>query len=173
MLYLSVNIGILKYICVRKTYNQKMEFDNTMNLRPVTEVFAASHETLDEFCEKLFDILSSDGHVVGNAGGGEFWVDYSDTFTTRHLVVNVTEADGGFNVRFRSGKRFGHVGDVAVMAMVLLAFYCVGRMFVPGPSFLNISGLCISAVIISMLLTAYGRKFGTLESGNIINRLVK
>jgi len=150
-----------------------MEFDNTMKLRPVTEVFAASRETLDEFCERLFGLLSSDGHTVGNAGGGEFWVDYSDTFTAKHLVVNVTEADGGFNVRFRAGKKFSYIGDVAVMAMVLLTFYCAGRMFIPGPSFLNISGLAVAVVIIAYLCTAYGRKFGTVESGIIIDRLVK
>jgi hypothetical protein len=149
-----------------------MEFETTIALKPVTEVFVASRESFEEFCGRLHRVLSADGRHVGDGGNGEFWVDYSDTFFTKHLVVNVSEADGGFNLRFRRGKRFGHIGDVLIMLLILTAVYCVGKMFIPGPSLLNISGLAVSIPIILYFLNAYGRKFGTEESGEIIDRLI-
>ena len=158
-----------------------MEFDNHITLKETGRTVWVSGLAPDAAHRHLWDIFSASSSHVGDAGRGEFWLDYSDLLRTRHLVVELTvpekgpeSADGGatkYGLRFRAGSKLNYLGDVAVMALVLLAFWCLSRLLVPHPPLAAVAGLVLSAVAAAGLVLHAGRNFGRKETDELIEKI--
>ena len=102
---------------------------------------------------------------VGDGGNGEYWLDYPAPLRTRHLVVNLEETDPGqFRLRLRAGSKPDYLCDVLLGFLVLAAFWCLGKLFVPAPSFLYILGFIAAVATAAGLYVWSGKGFGGKET---------
>ena len=123
-----------------------MEFDNTIKLKEADSLDFTSDQPFESVHKQLWDICSGRSSHVGDGGNGEYWLDYPAPLRTRHLVVNLEETDPG---QFR---------------LVLAAFWCLGKLFVPAPSFLYILGFIAAVAAAAGLYVWSGKGFGGKET---------
>ncbi len=148
-----------------------MEFDTNINLREVGSYTLASGKNLEEFVRTLWDKGLETARYVAQTGEGELWMDYTDTLRTRHLVVNVEETEGGFNLRFRGGSKLSYIGDGIVMVCILIAFWLGSKVLVPSPPVLNIIGAVAALAVAAMVFLYSVRSFGREESLELFRKL--
>ena len=163
-----------------------MEFDNRIHLKETGSLRLEAGMPPAALHKRLWEIFSASATHVGDAGAGEFWLDYSDMLRTRHLVVNLPmpeeEADGAGGqevaaapadciIRFRGGSKLSPVGDVAVMALALLAFWCLSHLLVPRPPVIAVAGFVLCAAAAVGLVLWAGRNFGRKETDELIEKI--
>lgn len=167
-----------------------MEFDNRINLKETGRCDLVSDLSPEALHKRLWDLFSASAAHVGDAGAGEFWLDYPDLLRTRHLVVNLSfpgseessddagtaeegasRNPGHYSVRFRGGSKLNYLGDVLVMALALLAFWCLSKLLVPQPPVLAIAGFVLCTTSAIGLFFWAGRKFGEKETDELIEKL--
>ncbi len=148
-----------------------MEFDSGIRLRDVRTVHISSDRDFDSFMRALWDVSGEESREVADTGGGEIWLDYSDFLRTRHMVVNVSASEGGYELRFRSGSKPSLFSDVVIMALCLLAFRLLGKVFVPHPPLAAAAGLVLSLAAVILALFRVGRRFGNAEVDEIIKKI--
>ena len=163
-----------------------MEFDNRIPLKETGRISLVSDLSPEALHKRLWEICSASAAHVGDAGAGEFWLDYSDLLRTRHIVVNVPmpetdgEAEGSreaagepreYPVRFRAGSKLNYVGDVVVMALVLLAFWCLSKLLVPQPPLAAAAGFVAAAAAAAGLAWWAGRNFGRRQTDELIEKI--
>ena len=100
------------------------------------------------------------------------WLDYSNPLQTRHIVLNVSRTDGGYEIGFRAGKRPGRIMDVLLMAFALLLIWCLGKCLTPAPQAVYIAGLVVAVIgVAATLALAYGKTFGREETARLREKL--
>ena len=149
-----------------------MEFDTSLKFKNRGAYRSSSNLDMEEYCLKIWNILSPSVKHAADSGAGEFWLDYSDLMRTKHIVVNVEKEDTGYNIKFRSGVRPGRLADVLLTAFFLLLFWTLSKVFVPQPDPLYCVGLAIGIIgIAAVLLFSFGRTFGEKETALLIDKL--
>ncbi len=148
-----------------------MEFDSGIKLRDIRTVYVSSGMDFDPFMRALWKVLGDESREMADTGGGEVWLDFSDFLRTRHLVVNVSPAEGGYDIRFRSGSRPSLLSDVIMMAFGLIFFWLSGKVFVPHPPLAAAAGLFLSLAAVLLTLFWCGRRFGSAEVDEIIKKI--
>ena len=175
-----------------------MEFDNRIHLKETGSLRLEAGMPPAALHKRLWEIFSASATHVGDAGAGEFWLDYSDLLRTRHLVVNLPmpeeeaedaagQEDAGKQedaagqedaaapadciIRFRGGSKLSPVGDVAVMALALLAFWCLSHLLVPRPPVIAVAGFVLCAAAAVGLVLWAGRNFGRKETDELIEKI--
>lgn len=76
-----------------------------------------------------------------------------------------------YALRFRAGSKLNYLGDVAVMVLVLLAFWCLSKLLVPQPPAAAIAGSVLAAGAAAGLFFWAGRDFGKKETDELIHTL--
>lgn len=170
-----------------------MEFDNRIHLKETGSLRLEAGMAPASLHQRLWDIFSASAAHVGDAGAGEFWLDFSDLLRTRHLVVDfpmpeedaagaeAQEAAGADSpaasmpqdcvIRFRGGSKLSPVGDVVVMALALLAFWCLSHLLVPRPPVAAVAGFVLCAAAAVGLVLWAGRNFGRKETDELIEKI--
>ena len=87
-----------------------MEFETSINYKPISSFELKSQLKYDEFCEAVWNKLSEEGRQMGNAGGGEFLLDYSSFLRTEYLRCRVLQIDDRQGDTLIS-PRYGKGGD--------------------------------------------------------------
>lgn len=142
-----------------------MEFDNTIKLKEAGSLDFTSDQPFESVHKQLWDICSGRSSHVGDGGNGEYWLDYPAPLRTRHLVVNLEETDPGqFRLRLRAGSKPDYLCDVLLGFLVLAAFWCLGKLFVPAPSFLYTLGFIAAVAAAAGLYVWSGKGFGGKET---------
>lgn len=143
-----------------------MEFDTKISLRTLGRFDVVSGLEPDAFGEKIWEIARSQAKEVGEGGLSEFWLDYSDTFRTRHLVIDFdrTDEEGVYHVNIKAGRRQSTVIDIIVGFLLILAFWLCSKTM--GPVFrpwMLVGAIVAAAVAAAFAL--YGNKdFGKAEA---------
>lgn len=169
---------------------QIMEFDNRIHLKDTGRSDLAAALSPEALHKRLWEIFSTSAAHVGDAGAGEFWLDYSDLLRTRHLVVNLSFPNGGdngepaedapvgtkrtpvrYSLRFRGGSKLSPVGDVIVMLLALLAFWCLSHLLVPRPPMAAVVGFVLCTAAAAGLFLWAGRNFGGKETDELIEKI--
>jgi len=146
-----------------------MEFDTSIKLKQLSSADISSPYGKEEFTEKVWNILSKYSSEIGEGGSGQFWLDYSTTMSTRHMVVDVDEKEPNlYHVTIRSGSRASRITDVCIVVLVLLAFWFLSKMFVPAAPWYYIAGLCASLLIAGALALFSGKSFGVSDAANLM-----
>lgn len=152
-----------------------MEFDTKISLRTLARFDVASGLGMDDFGKKIWDIALSQAKEVGEGGQAEFWLDYSDTFRTRHLVIDFdkTEEEGIYHVNIKAGRRQSTAADIVVGFLLILAFWLCSRAI--GPVFRpwTLAG-AIAAAAVAAAFAVYGSKdFGKSEAAALEDAIKK
>ena len=149
-----------------------MEFDTGIKLEPAGHLMVTSDQDQESFLKSLSDILRAQGREVGDSRAGEFWLDYSTPLQTRHLVVNAEQADSGYRISVRCGKRPGRISDVLLMGLALLALWLLGKVFTVTPQPLHIAGLILTVIAAAVLAGyVYGKTFGRKEATLLLEQV--
>lgn len=154
-----------------------MEFDNRIRLKETGHIETPSGLSPEDMHRHVWELCSDVSARVGDAGNGEFWLDFSDALRTRHLVVNLSVPEPGpdgirvYGVRFRGGSKLNYLGDVLVMALALLSFWCLSQLLVPQPPVAAAAGLVASAGAAAGLWLWTGKNFGRKETTELIEKI--
>ncbi|MBQ8022123.1 MAG: hypothetical protein IJ255_05485 [Bacteroidales bacterium] len=150
-----------------------MEFDNRIRLKDTGSCEVRSDLAFEDYHKKLWDLFHAHVQHLGDGGNGEFWLDYPAPLRTRHLVVNLEEGSepGRYRIRFRGGSKPDYLCDVLVMVLALAAFWCLGKLFVPGAPVLAAVGCVAGFAAAAGLYIWSGKGFGGKETLEWIERI--
>ena len=81
-----------------------------------------------------------------------------------HRVDDLMMADLAGQVCLRAGSKPDYLCDVLLGFLVLAAFWCLGKLFVPAPSFLYILGFIAAVAAAAGLYVWSGKGFGGKET---------
>lgn len=147
-----------------------MEFDTTVKFKPLEEFETFSQKDEEDFIKEVRNICEKRASHIGDAGQGEFWLDYSSTFKTRHIVCRIIPDEGNKNkykIIIKGGAKADRSADAIVIILALLAFWSLSKLFVPSPPVIFIIGLILSVSIITGLLIFFKQSFGKDEASNL------
>ena len=147
-----------------------MEFDTSVRLRTVESFDIASPLPQEEFIHRVWDLAAAGARNVGDGGGGTLWIDHSRGLQTRYLVVDITDDEPGtYHVRISAGTRPSYLWDVLAAAAAIAFFWCLSRVFRPGPvtSWGYWLGISFAAGTGVVLAREYGKAFGREEADKL------
>lgn len=150
-----------------------MEFDKTVKFNILENFTIASNKNEDDFLNIIWEICHKRASGVGDAGGGEFWLDYSTPFKTRYIICKVSEIeDGGqdnhvYDIVLKGGAKAGRIGDIIMLIAALTGFWCLSRLLVPQPPIIFAVGFAMSVIVFLGMLIFSGKAFGRDEAANI------
>ncbi|MBQ2091382.1 MAG: hypothetical protein II466_07275 [Bacteroidales bacterium] len=159
-----------------------MEFDTKVRQAYRCETSATSSKDLDGFCEGLWDVFTAASKNVAEAGGGQFWLDYSNKLSARYLVCDVTDvtpdgaaegADKQYRIKISSAKKAGYVADVILAILAIGFMWCVSKIVVPDPEPLYIGAIVAISGIGGLMLALLTRPFGKSEAEALKIRIDK
>lgn len=148
-----------------------MEFDTSINLKPVATHFVKSDKDLEAFVHELWDKSLECASEVANAGETEIWLDCSDMLRTRHLSVYAEPVEGGYRLTFKAGSKPSRIGDAVMMVCILIAFWLGSKVLVPQPPVFNIVGAVLALLAAGATLLYAGKAFGKEKVDELINKL--
>lgn len=148
-----------------------MEFDTKIGLHKVLTFTVVSSMGKEDFLKSVHDVLISEAKEVGDDADGAFWMDYSNTLATRHLLCDVTLPDGesengqtAYNITFSAGKRFSYLLDVVIGFLALAIVWGFSKVMVPEPQTFPYVVIFASCGVLGLLLSSFGKAFGVKES---------
>lgn len=147
-----------------------MEFDTTVKLKKLEEFETSAKKSQEDFLKDIWDICEKRASNVGDAGNGEFWLDYSSTFKTKYIKCSIdpdSEDETKYRITIKGGAKADRSGDAIVIILALLAFWCLSKLFVPSPPIVFIIGLILSVSIIIGFLFFFRQDFGKDEAANL------
>lgn len=165
-----------------------MEFDTNVRLVQRDKVDVVSVEDLDGVCADLWKIFADLSREVAHAGGGSFWLDYSNMLCTRYMVCNVRDisADAAspdstmsepdireYSVEILSARKFGYFADVAFGLLAVGFMWCLSKIVVPEPASLHVALTVVIAGIAGLLLAYVSRPFGSSEADKLKEGIVR
>lgn len=148
-----------------------MEFDTSLNLKPVATHSVKSDKDPEAFVHHLWDRSMECASSVANAGETEIWLDCSDTLRTRHLSVYVEPEEGGYKLTFKAGSKPSRIGDAVIMICVLLAFWMGSKLLVPQPPVVNMIGSVAALLAAGATVFHAGKAFGKEKVDELIKKL--
>jgi hypothetical protein len=116
------------------------EFDTSVRFKDSKTFTVESSKSFEEICEAVGDSSTwspTGAKEMGDGGNGEFWLNYSTSFYTRYIKVNVDrpqeESDGGdrhsYNVTISSAQTMSRLSEVFLCAFVLLFAWGLSKLF--------------------------------------------
>lgn len=132
-----------------------MEFDSSVRMKPRCEFKVESDLELEAFVGEVWKIASEKSSNVGDAGGGELWLDRSTLMCTRYISVTTAPAEGGFQVSIKSGFKQSRILDALTCILGLLIFWCIGHTLTPGASLWYLCVGCFCAAALGALFLGF------------------
>lgn len=148
-----------------------MEFDSSINLKPVATHTVVSDKDLEAFVHDIWDKSAATAKNVAQAGVSEIWLDFSDTLRTKYLSVYAEEAEGGYKLTYKAGSKPSRIGDVVIILCLLIAFWLGSKVLVPQPPVVNIVGAIIALAIAGAVAVYSGKAFGREEAQDLTEKL--
>ncbi|MBQ9184935.1 MAG: hypothetical protein IJ151_03560 [Bacteroidales bacterium] len=157
-----------------------MEFDTKVKQVFRLNADVSSKKDLDGVCGELWDVFKSSSKEVGEAGGGQFWLDYSNMFCTRYLICDIVDVSPddqpegekrNYRVKIFSAKKLGYIADVVLALLAVGFMWCLSKVVVPEPDSLYVI-LMVAAAALAGLICAYiSRPFGVRESAVLKDKI--
>ena len=147
-----------------------MEFDTTVKLKTMEEFAISSKKSEEDFLKDIWDICQKRASYVGDAGNGEFWLDYSTSFKTKYVRCGISpdaEDKNKYRIIIKGGAKADRSGDAIVIILALFAFWCLSKLFVPSPPVIFIMGLIFFVSIIIGFFFFFRQDFGKDEAANL------
>lgn len=157
-----------------------MEFDTKVKQVLRCNADVSSPKDMDSFCAGLWELFKASSKNVGEAGGGQFWLDYSTMLSTRYLICDVNDvspedlADGelhNYRIRICSAKKLGLIADVILALLAVGFMWCLSKVVVPEPESIYIIIMVVIAAAAGLICATISRPFGAMEADALCKKL--
>ena len=158
-----------------------MEFDTKVKQVVRCSADASSPKGLDGFCEDLWTVFKASSKEVGEAGGGQFWLDCSSAFCTRYLICDVfdvsptddvSEADlHNYRVRISSAKKLSYAADVVLAILAIGFMWCLSKVVVPQPESIYIIIMVAIGAVAGLICAYISKPFGAVEAAALCKKI--
>ena len=145
-----------------------MEFDTNIKLRPFSEITVESPLEPEAFCAAVWDAFSAHAKHIGQMGGSQFWLDYSNSLKVKYIVCDITEASaaGGvhtYKIKFSEARKPAYLSDAVLALSALAVLWGISKSVTPNPESIHIMaigiGLAVAGAVISIIAKPFGKAF--------------
>lgn len=167
------NVTFVVIMGKKRPINNIMEFDTKVKQVLRCSADTSSNKDMDGFCQDMWGVFKASSKGVGEAGGGQFWLDYSSTLCTRYLICDITdvtpedqpgEEKRNYRIRICSAKKLGYVADVVVALLAIAFMWCLSKVVVPEPESLYVILMVVVAAAAGLICAYFSRPFGMREA---------
>lgn len=144
-----------------------MEFETDIKIQDkLTEMEIRSSLPLEPFCQKVWDTLQPLCKNIGQMGGTQFWLDFSDALRVSYVICDITEMPnrGGegcvYKIEFRMARKIGYIADGIMAVLALSALWGLTKVLNPAPEPLHYAALAGGAVLAGILFLICRRPAG-------------
>lgn len=150
-----------------------MEFDTKVKMVSRGNADVSSMKDIDGFCGELWEVFKASSKNVAEAGGGQFWLDYSNMLSTRYLICDVTDVSPddlpenekrNYRIRICSAKKLGYIADLVLALLAIGFMWCLSKVVVPEPDSLYVILMVAVAALAGLICAYISRPFGISEA---------
>lgn len=144
-----------------------MEFETNINISgKVAEAEIHSSLALEPFCQKVWDTLQPLCKNIGQMGGTQFWLDFSDALRVSYVICDISEKSDAaaeehvYAVSFSTARKISYIADAIMAVLGLAALWGLTKVLNPAPELLHYVALAGGAALAGMVYALCSRPAG-------------
>ena len=144
-----------------------MEFETDIKIhKKVAEVEIHSSLPLEPFCQKVWDTFLPLCKNIGQMGGTQLWLDFSDALRVSYVICDISEMPnrGGegyvYALSFRTASKISYIADALMAVLGLTALWGLTKVLNPAPEPLHYAALAGGAVLAGIVYAVCSRPSG-------------
>lgn len=144
-----------------------MEFETDIKIqKKIAEMEIRTSLPLEPFCQKVWDTFLPLCKNIGQMGGTQLWLDFSDTLRVSYVICDIKEMPnrGGegcvYNIEFRTARKIGYIADGLMALLGLAALWGLTKVLNPAPEPLHYAALAGGAALAGIVYAVCRRPAG-------------
>lgn len=153
-----------------------MEFETSLNFKMIDRFSVISGKDKDELMLEIGTLLSQSAENIAQDNNGDFWLDFSNKWKTRYLILSVSAPENvsgryKYDIVIQKGERQSRLIDVFSALFLLLALWSGSKSFSVGVDKIYYFVCILSVFVLICLFLISGKTFGRQEVEDIKNKI--